>query len=123
MISADNLNDSFVYLGKEFSFNMSNENVKNDLVETLSNYLEKIDILSLHPKHNINIVTKFVYSKLGELKTWRAENLDSQVNHYIRKWLSIPISDNVNNLCLKVKNLGIGLQILSDIYRYNQITV
>ena len=55
IIPAVKLNDSFVYLGKEFSFDMSNENVKNDLVKRLSDYLEKIDILSLHPKHKTNI--------------------------------------------------------------------
>ena len=60
MIPAVKLNDSFFYLPKEFSFNMSNENVKHDLVKRLSDYLEKIDILSLHPKHKINIVTNFV---------------------------------------------------------------
>ena len=64
MIPAIKLNDSFVYLGKEFSFGMSNENVKSDVVKRLSYYLEKIDIFSLHPKHKINIVTEFVYSKL-----------------------------------------------------------
>ena len=64
MIPAVKLNDSFVYLGKEFSFNMSNENVKNDLVKRLSDYLEKIDIISLHPKQKISIITQFVYSKL-----------------------------------------------------------
>ena len=66
MIPAVKLNDSFAYLGKEFSFNISNENVENDTVKRLSGYLEKIDILSLHPTYKINIVTKFVYSKL----TW-----------------------------------------------------
>ena len=33
MIPAVKLNGSFAYLGKEFSFNMSNENVENDLVK------------------------------------------------------------------------------------------
>ena len=66
MIPAVKLNDSFAYLGKEFSFNMSNENVENDIVKRLSGYLEKLDILSLHPTYKINIVTKFVYSKF----TW-----------------------------------------------------
>ena len=116
MIPAVKLNDSFIYLGKEFSFDMSNENMKNDLVKRLSHYLEKI--LSLHPKHKINIVNKFVYSKLRwdptiyDLpETWIAENLDNKVNSYIRKWLSITVSDNVNQLRLNVKNLGIGLQL------------
>ena len=86
MIPAVKLNDSFLYLGKEFSFDMSKENVKNDLVKRLSGYLEKIDILSLHPKNKINIVTKFVYSKLRLNltiyylpNTWIAENLDNKV--------------------------------------------
>ena len=86
MIPAVKLNDSFLYLGKEFSFDMSKENVKNDLVKRLSGYLEKIDILSLHPKNKINIVTKFVYSKLRLNltiyylpNTWIAEILDNKV--------------------------------------------
>ena len=109
---------------------MSNEHVRNDLVKRLSNYLEKIDILSLHPKHKINIAAKFVFSNLRwDLTIYHlpetriAQNLDNKVNRYIRKWLSIPISGNANHLCLKVKNLGIGLQPPSDIYRYYQITV
>ena len=84
----------------------------------------------MHPKHKINILTKFVYSKLRlDLtiyhlpETWIAENLDNKVNPNTRKWLSIPISGNVNHLCLKVKNLGIGLQHTSDIYGYNQISL
>ena len=89
---------TFFYLGKEFSFNKSNENVKNDLGKRLSDYLEKIYILSLHPKHKTNVVMKFIYSRLRwdltiyQLpETWIAENLDNKVNCYIRKWLSIPI--------------------------------
>ena len=94
-IPAVKLNDSLVYLGKEFSFDMSNENVKNDLVKRLSDYSEKIDILSLHHKHKINIAAKFVYSKLRwDLKiyhlseTWITENLDNKMNRYIRAYQS-----------------------------------
>ena len=54
MIPAVKFNDSFAYLGKEFCYNMSCENVKCDLVKRLTDYLEKTDILSLHPKHKIN---------------------------------------------------------------------
>ena len=43
---------------------MSCENVICGLVNRLRDYLEKINILSLHPKHKINILTKFTYSKL-----------------------------------------------------------
>ena len=80
---------TFVYLGKEFRYNMSCESVKRDLVKRLSNNLEKINILSLYPKHKINIFTKFVYSNLRwDLtvyhfsETWIVQNLDNKANRY-----------------------------------------
>ena len=130
MIPTVKLNDSFVYLGKEFYYNMPCENVKFDIAKRLSDYLEKIDILSLHPKHKINILTKFVYSKLRwDLtihhfpETWVVQNLGNKANRCICKWLGIPISGKVNHLCLKAKQLGISLKFPSDTYRLNQITV
>ena len=121
---------SFVYLGKEFCYNKPCENMKCVLLKRLSEYLEKIDILSLHPKHKTNVVTKFVYSKLRwDLtiyhfpETWIVQNLGSKANRYIHKWLSIPISGNDNHLHLKVKQLGVSLKLPSDSYRLSQITV
>ena len=64
MIPAVKLNVSFVYLRKEFCFNMSCENVKCDLGKRHSDYLKKIDNLFLHLKHKINILIKLAYSKL-----------------------------------------------------------
>ena len=76
-------------LGKN-SVLMSDEDVKNNLVKSLSDYFKKIVIFSLHPKHKINIVTKFVYGKLRCDLTiyhlpeiWIAENVDNKVNGYI----------------------------------------
>ena len=63
-IHAVKLNDSSVYLGKEFCYNMSCKNVKCDLGERLSDSMGKIDILSLHLEHKINSAPKFVYGKL-----------------------------------------------------------
>ena len=61
--------------------------MKRDLVKRRSDYLEEIDILSLHPKRKINILTKFVSSKLRwDLtiyhfpKTWIVQNLDNKAN-------------------------------------------
>ena len=112
MIPAVKLNDSFVYLQKKFCYNMSCESVNCDLVKRLSNYLEKIDILYLHSKHKINILTKFVYSKLRWditiyhfLETWTVQNLDNKANRNIRKWLSIPISGTLTTFVLKLNNL------------------
>ena len=112
IIPAVKLNHSFAYLGKEFCYNMSCENVKCDLVKRLSDYLKKIHIFFLHPKHKINILKKFVYSKLRWAltiynlpETWIVQNLDHKANRFIRKWLSIPISESVNHLLIKPNNL------------------
>ena len=106
---------------------MSCENVKCYFVYRLSDYLEKTDILFWNPKHKINILTKFACSKLRwDLtiyhfpETWMVQNLDNKANRYIRKWLNIPISGNVNPFRLKVKQLDISLKFPSDIYRLNQ---
>ena len=77
MVPTDKLNDSFVYLGKEFC-DMSSENVKRYLVKTFGDYLEKIDILSLHPKHKINILTKCLqHVQMGSNNISSSRNLDS----------------------------------------------
>ena len=78
MIPTVKLNDSFVYLGNEFCYNMSCENVKYDLVNRLSNNLEEIDILSLYPRHKISLLTKFVYSKL---------RCDLKIYHFPETWI------------------------------------
>ena len=124
MIPAVKLNDSFAYLGKEFCYNMSCENVKCDLVKRISDDLQKINIFSLHSIHKINILTKCVCSELRcnltiyhFPETWTIQNLDNKANRYIRKWLSILISGNVNHLHLKVMQLGIGLKLPCDIFR------
>ena len=106
------------FLGNNSCKNMSCENVKCDLVKRLSDYLEKIGILSLHPKHKMNILTNFVYSKLRwNLTIYHlsgtliVQNLDNKANRYIRKWLGIPISGDFNHLRLNFKQLGIGLKL------------
>ena len=75
-------------------------------------------------------MTKIVYSKFRwDLsiyhfpETWMVQNIEKKANRDIRKWLSLPISGNVNHLRLKVKQLGIGLKLSSDIYSLKQSTV
>ena len=118
IIPAFNLNDLFVYLAREFCYNMSSENVKCDLVKRLSNYLENRHSF-FTSKTKKNILAKFLYSKVKwDLtiyhfpKTWIVQNLYNKENRYICKWLSIPISGNVNHLC----------QLPNDICRFNPIT-
>ena len=55
------INGTFQYLGKQFSYKMETDEIENDLQSELTSYLEKTE--RLHPKHKISIITKYVYSK------------------------------------------------------------
>ena len=101
MIPQIGINERFTYLGKQFSFNMKTEFVEFDLVKELSGYLEKLDLLPLHPDNKCNIVTKFIFSKLrwklsiyNLSETWVIQNLDNIVYSYVRKWFGIPVCGN-----------------------------
>ena len=64
--------EEFIYLGKTFSMNMETLNIENELKKDLRDYIENIHRLPLHPKHKINIVIRYVYSKLR----WRLTTYD-----------------------------------------------
>ena len=58
------LNETFTYLGKTFSFIMSVDKVESELISGFNSYLDTINRLPLHPKNKLNIVTRYVYSKV-----------------------------------------------------------
>ena len=89
----------------------------------MTKYLEKIDLLPLHPKFKIEIVQKYIYSKFRWsfsiyplTVTWITQNIDNNINRYVRKWLQIPISGNITHLSLPRKKLGMNIKSAKDIY-------
>ena len=85
------LNETFTYLGKTFSYTMSADKVKLELTSDFNLYIDTINRLLLYPKNKLNIITRYVYSKvrwrfsiyrLGE--TWVKQNLDSIVKEYVK---------------------------------------
>ena len=65
---------------------MSEGKVKTELISDFNTHINTINRLPLHPKNKLNIITRYVYSKvrwrfsihkLGE--TWVKQNLDSIV--------------------------------------------
>ena len=58
------LNDNFTYLGKKFSYTMSVDKVKSDLISDFNSYIDAINRLPLHPKNKLDIITRYVYSKV-----------------------------------------------------------
>ena len=63
-IPAVESNKSFEYLGKQFNFEMRSNEVQEELEKRVISYLTVIDKLPLHPKSKIQILTRFVFSKI-----------------------------------------------------------
>ena len=56
---------SFMYLGRSFSFDMNSEYHKSNLTENLNKLLEMTSRLPLHPKHKLAIYQKYILSKIS----------------------------------------------------------
>ena len=70
------LNESFIYLGKQFNFGLNIENIKTDIINDLTNYVRLIDWLPLTPLNEISIVQIYIFNKLR----WRIFNMRSNRN-------------------------------------------
>ena len=78
---------------------MSDDDHKYETLDTLSDILNEIDQLSLHPKNKICLYSQYALSKISwhftvsdTDKTWVKQTLDAIVSKYIRKSLELPIS-------------------------------
>ena len=82
-ISPVKMGDHFIYLGKSFSFDMNNADIKAELVTDMNKYFHILIRLPLHPEHKLLIISKYIYSKLrwrfsmcNITSTWVIHNLD-----------------------------------------------
>ena len=58
------MGDDFIYLGKSFSFDMNNVDIKAELVTDTNKYFDILNRLPLHPKHKLLIIWNYICSKL-----------------------------------------------------------
>ena len=58
------MGDNFLYLGKSFSFDMNNVDIKAELASDMNKYFDMLNRLPLHPKHKSLIISKYIYIKL-----------------------------------------------------------
>ena len=114
------IGESFRYLGRYFNFNMSDNDHKSEILDTLTDFLNKIDQLPLHPKNKIRLYSQYVLSKISWHftisdigKTWVDETLDPIVSKYIRKWLELPISATLSNILLPYNRFGLNVVLPS----------
>ena len=117
--------ESFLYLGRYFDFNMSEKDHKSVLQEKVKEFMEKIDSLDVHPKNKLLIYQRYVLGKISWHLTvtkisitWIKENLDNTIHNYIRSWLELPVSGT-----LKIASLSkarYGLNIIDVSTRFTQ---
>ena len=93
------INGEFTYLGRRFSYDMSNTSAKIDLVEKLSKLLNITDKLKLRVQNKLKILFFYIHAQvLYEIKlynfpvTWVKQSLDALCIRHISYWLELPIS-------------------------------
>ena len=121
------IGESFRYLGRYFNFNMSDNDHKSEILDTLTHFLNKIDQLPLHPKNKIRLYSQYLLSKISWHftisdigKTWVNETPDPIVSKYIRKWLELPILATLSNIHGRTGRGGGGGAVAPPIYWANK---
>ena len=130
MIPPVELGESFKHLGKHFNYKMNSKPVEQELEAAITDYLQKIHNLPLHPKHKISITTKYVYSKIRWRlsvyhlsSTWITQNLDDKIVSYVKRWLHFHQGAILSHLKLSVSKFGFGLQLVSDVFQYCKLSI
>ena len=116
-------NKSFEYLGKQFNFKMRINEVQGELEKRVISYLTVIDKLPLHPKSKIQILTRYVFSKIRWTLTiyefpitWLEQKLDSSILYYICRWLKFHPGANTMHLTLPLNQLGAGVTLIFELF-------
>ena len=129
LIPSVKIKECFVCLGKEYSFDMKPDKIKETLLKYLNQYMEVIDRRQLHPKIKKIIALRYVYSKLRwnlsiykVSETWTIQNLDSIVKRYVKRWLHLHQGANFRHLYLPIKKFGMKFLLPSHIYRFCQLS-
>ena len=130
LIPVIEIGKSFCYLGRYFDHKMSDDKHKLELVSLLTSQMKEIDLKPLHPKNKILLYSRYVLPKLAchrtitsISKTCITENLDSTFVQYIRKWLKLPISGTLSNVCLTSNKSGLNIIPLSTKFIQCQTTI
>ena len=109
---------------------MNCDGVKTELKSEVLNYILTIDKLHLKCRCEIDIVQRYVFSKLkwrlsvyNISETWVVDNIDNEINRCYRKWLQIPISGNITHLSLPEKMLGYNIKTAQNIQAQCKLSV
>ena len=121
---------SFKYLGRYFDYDMDNSKHKRELFQKITEILNIIDCLPLHPRKKLMIYSRYLLSKISwdltiaDLDvTWVKNTLDNLCHNHIRCWLEIPPCGTIEILLLSTTQYGINLLHISTKYEQCQVTI
>ena len=117
------LNESFIYLGKQFNFGLNIENIQTDVTNDMIKYVRIIDKLPLTPLNKISIEQVYVFNKLrwrfsiyDLTETWVDKNIDKIILKFVRKWCQLPVWANVEHLSFALSKLGLHVKPAKMLY-------
>ena len=117
------LNESFIFLGKQFNFGLNIENIKTDIINDMVKYVRIIVKLPLTYLNKISIVQVYVFNKLRwkfsmhDLTETRVdENIDKIILKFLRKWCQLPACANVEHLPFLLSKLSINFKSAKMLY-------
>jgi hypothetical protein len=122
---------TFKYLGKLFSFQLDNLEVKKQLVAKLKNLLEKISALAIPIQIKLKIVRLYLPTQFNfELRlydlsqTWIQNELDTAIINSIRDWFQYPTNSCVAEIIhLPLSYGGLGIPSLKFIAAKQSLSV
>ena len=130
LIKQVKIGESFVYLGRYFDFNMTNNDHKEILISKTNELLDTIDKLPLHPKNKIMLYQRYVLSKISwhltiaDLPiTWVKQNLDNIASKFISTSLEILVAGTLNIIRQSKNEFGLGIILISDRFTQCQVTL
>ena len=121
------LDDCFTYLGHHFE--MTDDKHKSELIETITDQIEIIDKLSLHPKNKLKLYQQWTFPKISWnltinkiSNTWMKNNIDIIVSRYIRLWMEILVNSILNTVTQSKRKFGLGVILPSTKHTQCQVT-
>ena len=108
---------------------MSDDKHKSELIETITDQMEIIDKLPLHPKNKLKLYQQWTLSKVSWhltvtkiSNTWMKNNIDNIVSRYTRLWLEIPVNGTLNIATQSKCKFGLGVILPSTRHTQYQVT-
>ncbi len=121
LIPSDKISESFLYLGRYFSFHVFDDAHKSEITSLIKDLMSNIDSKPLHPKNKLLLYSRYVLSKvswhftlysfqyISNLGKRKYRFCGKQLTIYIRRWLEIPISGTLCSVFMTRNKFGLNI--------------